>query len=103
MRRREFIALLGGSVLAPFSARAQQAMPVIGVLSSASSEDYAAGLAALKNGLRESGYVDGQNVRLEYVFANEQYERLPALAADLARRPLNLIVAVATPAALALK
>jgi putative tryptophan/tyrosine transport system substrate-binding protein len=103
MRRREFITLLGGAALAPSAARAQQPMPVIGVLSSASSGDYAAGLAALKNGLRESGYIDGQSVRIEYVFANEQYDRLPELAAELARRPVNLIVAMATPAALALK
>lgn len=103
MRRREFITLLGGSVLAPLTARAQEAIPVIGVLSSASSRDYAAGLAAFRNGFRESGYIDGQNVRIEYVFANEQYDRLPGLAADLERRQVKLIVAMATPAALALK
>jgi len=103
MRRREFITLLGGAGLAPVVARAEQAMPVIGVLSSASSRDYASGLAAFRNGLRESGYVDGQNVRIEYVFANEQYDRLPGLGADLERRQVKLIVAMATPAALALK
>ena len=89
MRRREFITLLGGSGLAPFVARAEQAMPVIGVLSSASSRDYAAGLAASGTGSAESGYVDGQNVRIEYVFADEQYDRLPGLGADLERRQVN--------------
>jgi putative ABC transport system substrate-binding protein len=103
MRRREFITLLGGVGFAPFAARAEQAIPTIGVLSSASSRDYSSGLAAFRNGLRESGYVEGQNVRIEYVFANEQYDRLPELAADLAHRQVNLIVAVATPAALALR
>ena len=103
MRRREFIALLGGMGWLPFAARAEQALPVIGVLSSASSQDYLQGLAAFKSGLRESGYVDGQNVKIEYVFSNEQYDRLPELAAGLARRQVSVIVAVATPAALALK
>ena len=70
---------------------------MIGVLSSASSGDYAAGLAAFHGGLRESGYVDGQNVKLEYVYADEQYDRLPELAANLARRQVSVIIAVATP------
>jgi putative ABC transport system substrate-binding protein len=95
--------VLGGIGLLPFAARGQQAVPVIGVLSSASSGDYAAGLAAFHGGLRESGYVDGQNVKLEYVYADEQYDRLPELAANLARRQVSVIIAVATPAALALK
>lgn len=103
MRRREFVTLIGGTALAPFRARAQAKMPVIGVLSSASSSDYATGLALFRTGLRQSGFVDGQNVRIEYVFADEQYSRLPELAADLAKRPVSVIVAVATPAALALK
>lgn len=103
MRRRDCITLLGGIALAPLAARAQQTMPVIGVLSSGSSRDYLSGLTAFKNGLRESGYVDGQNIKIEYVFAEEQYGRLPELAADLARRQVSVIMAVATPAALALK
>jgi putative tryptophan/tyrosine transport system substrate-binding protein len=103
MKRREFIALLGGIGFAPLAARAQQAMPVIGVLSSASSGDYGPALAALHKGLRESGYVDGQNVKIEYVFANEQYDRLPELAANLVQRPVSVIISFATPAALALK
>jgi putative ABC transport system substrate-binding protein len=82
---------------------AQQAMPVIGVLSSASSRDYAAMLANFRKALSEIGYVDGQNVRIEYLFADEQYDRLPALAASLVSRQVNLLVAASTPAALALK
>jgi putative ABC transport system substrate-binding protein len=103
LRRRDFVTLIGGTVLMPLAVRAQQAMPVVGVLSSASSSDYATGLAAFRTGLREGGFVDGQNVKIEYVFADEQYSRLPQLAANLAKRPVSVIVAVATPAALALK
>jgi putative tryptophan/tyrosine transport system substrate-binding protein len=107
MKRREFIALLGGtaasSVFRPIAAHAQPALPVIGVLSSASSRDYGPMLAMFRKALGETGYVDGQNVRIEYVWADEQYDRLPALAADLVRRQVNLIVASTTPAALALK
>jgi len=104
MQRREFITLLGGTVAAwPHGARAQQAMPVIGVLSSASPRDYVPMMAAFRKGLGDGGYVEGQNVKIEYLWAEEQYERLPALAADLVRRQVNVIVASTTPAALALK
>jgi putative tryptophan/tyrosine transport system substrate-binding protein len=103
LRRRDFVTLMGGTVLMPRPAFAQAAMPVIGVLSSASSKDYLPGLTAFKNGLRESGYVEGQNVKIDYVFANEQYDRLPELATSLAHAGVSIIVAVATPAALALK
>ena len=103
MRRREFITLLGGTALMPYVARAQQPMPVIGLLSSASSLDYAPMIAAFKKSLAETGFVEEHNVRIEYVWADEHYDRLPALAADLVRRPFNVIVAATTPAALALK
>lgn len=103
MRRREFITLLGGTALVPFAAGAQQPMPVIGLLSSASSNDYALMIAAFKKSLAEVGFVEERNVRIEYLWADEQYDRLPALAADLVRRQVNVIVAATTPAALALK
>jgi putative ABC transport system substrate-binding protein len=107
MRRREFITLLGGtaagsSIARPFAARAQT-MPVIGVLSSASSHDYGPMIAAFKKSLGEAGYIDGQNVKIEYRWADEQYDRLPALAADLVRRQVSLILAATTPAAIAAK
>jgi putative ABC transport system substrate-binding protein len=103
MRRRDVFKLMSSAALLPLAARAQAPMPVIGVLSSASSSDYTTGLASFRAGLRESGFVDGQNVKIEYVFADEQYSRLPELAATLAKRPVSVIAAVATPAALALK
>jgi putative ABC transport system substrate-binding protein len=78
-------------------------MPVVGLLSSASSNDYAPMIAALRKSLSETGYVEGQNVTIEYRWADEQYDRLPALAADLVRRQVTLIVAASTPAALAAK
>jgi putative ABC transport system substrate-binding protein len=104
MQRREFIAAVGGTAIAwPFAATAQQAMPVVGLLSSASSHDYVPMIAAFRKSLGEAGFVEGQNVKIEYVWADEQYDRLPALAADLVRRQVSVIVAATTPAALALK
>jgi putative tryptophan/tyrosine transport system substrate-binding protein len=104
MRRRKFIAAFGGTAIAwSFAARGQQAMPVIGLLSSASSHDYAPMIEAFRKSLAETGFVEGRNVKIEYVWADEQYDRLPALAADLVRRQVNVIVAATTPAALALK
>ncbi|HEV3498985.1 MAG TPA: ABC transporter substrate-binding protein [Bradyrhizobium sp.] len=108
MKRREFITLLGGSaagssVCWPLAALAEQPMPVVGLLSSASSHDYVPMIAAFRKSLGEAGFVEGQNVKIEYVWADEQYDRLPALAADLVHRRVNVIVAATTPAALALK
>src|SRR5205807_7491134 len=103
MQRRKFVAALTATAMVwPFAARAQQPMPVIGLLSSASSRDYAPMIAEFRKSLAEAGFVEGQNVKIEYVWADERYDRLPALAADLVRRQVNLIVAAATPAALAL-
>jgi putative ABC transport system substrate-binding protein len=91
MRRRDFIALAGGAVLWPAIARAQQ-VPRIGYLSNQSSDESAAFTAAFVKGLGEAGYVEGQSVAIDYRWAEGKYDRLPALASDLTRAPVNVIV-----------
>jgi len=105
MRRREFIRLFSSTVVAwPLNARAQQAaMPVIGFLNSSAPETFTSLVASFRQGLSEGGYVEGQNVAIEYRWAEGAYERLPALATDLVRRKVAVIIAGAPPAVVAAK
>src|SRR5439155_13154972 len=106
MHRRSFITLLGGAAAAwPRAARAQQqALPVIGIMGAASAQGYAVHVAALRQGLRETGFIEAHNLAIEFRWAEDRVDRLPALAADLVRRRVALIItAGGTPTALAAK
>jgi ABC-type uncharacterized transport system substrate-binding protein len=103
VKRREFITLLGGAAAWPVAAHAQQPMPVIGYFSSQSASWDAARLAALRQSLGEAGYVEGTNLAIEYRWADGDYDRLAAQAAEFVRRRVALIFAGSLPAALAAK
>jgi putative ABC transport system substrate-binding protein len=104
MRRRGLIALVSGAATLPFHATAQQAAgPVIGFLGSTSSAAFAPHVDAFRRGLAEAGYAEGQNVTIEYRWADDRYERLPALAAELVARRVAVIHATDSPATKAAK
>jgi putative ABC transport system substrate-binding protein len=104
MRRREFIAVVGGAMAWPLAASAQQwTMPVVGVLSPATSDADANRMNAIRQGLKDAGYIEGENVMIAYRSAENQLDRLPALAGDLVSRQMDVIVTIGTPASQAAK
>ena len=104
MGRREFITLLGGAAAWPLAARAQQRpVALIGYLNTRAPSDDTYLLVAFRQGLKDAGYVEGQNVAIEYRWAQDQYDRLPDLAADLVRRQVTVIAAHDAPSAIVAK
>ena len=103
MKRRAFIALIGGAAAWPLATRAQQPMPVLGYLNSGSPESDTSRLTGLRQGLNETGYVEGRNLLVEYRWAGNQFNRLPALAVDLVQIRVAVIVSPGLPATLAAK
>ena len=104
MRRREFIGIFGATALCPLAARAQQpTKPVVGFLNVGTADGNASLAAAFRRGLGETGYIDGQNITVEYGWAEGHFDRLPSLAADLVHRQVTAIAATTTPGALAAK
>src|SRR5262249_37932759 len=93
IRRREFMVTLGGAAAWPLAVRAQSPLPVVGFLNSASADGYASMASAFKQGLKETGYIEGSNVAIEYRWADDQYDRLPALATDLVGRRVTVVFA----------
>src|SRR5262245_56695364 len=102
MRRRDFLSLVGGTAAWPLAARAQRAtMPVIGFLSAAAPDALQEWLQALRRGLKESGYTEGENIAIEYRWSESNPGRLAELAADLVRRKVKVVVALSAPASIA--